>query len=351
MSRLPAFNESLDLQAHGIGYALFFVGLGWAVAMPFAGWMCRLSGMRRVIVTALASACATVLVIGIVRTQAAFFVSLLAFGMSSGICDAAMNVHGDTVESEIGHPRMPVFHGFWSVGAGLGAIGGTVAESLGVGIGPHAWLAAIACAAIIPFVAKDLRHGPPAHRSQPPHSRPMADLTAISVLLACATIVEGTMADWVPTLFTHEIGASQPTGPALYAIFATSMAAGRFLAVPVQERWGRAWTVRAGAITAATGAAIVLTTVAPAAYAGALLWGLGIGPIFPAAISASGEAGRSSDAIAITAMIGYIASLLGPVAIGLAASAFTIGGVLLIVPFLAGVIVVLAHAVRERSPT
>ena len=103
--------------------------------------------------------------------------------------------------------------------------------------------------------------------------------------------------------------------------------------------------VRVGAVIAATGAIIVLGEAGPVAYVGAMLWGLGVGPIFPAAISASGEARQSARAIAVTTLVGYLASLVGPIVIGVVANGYGIGVVLLFVPVLAIVIAALASAV------
>ncbi len=345
LSRLPELVDRLDLRPAGVGVAIAAVGLGWALAMPPTAGLCRSYGMKRVIVVAAFLACLSVIPLGAAHTPMALYIGLFGFGIFSGVCDAGMNVHGYTVERRENKPFMPMFHGCWSVGAGLGALGGALAEHRGYTVGLHVGAAAIACAIIFVGAGPHLLAEPPDEREAAVGQRPASHLLKISVLLACAAIVEGTAPDWLPTLFREEFKAPHSMGPSVYAVFATSMAISRFSAVPIQMRRGRKWMVRVGALVAAVGALIVLGRAGPFAYVGAVLWGLGVGPIFPAAISASGEARQSARAIAITTLVGYLASLVGPIMIGVVANGVGIGVVLLIVPVLAIVIAALASEV------
>jgi MFS family permease len=86
-------------------------------------------------------------------------------------------------------------------------------------------------------------------------------------------------------------------------------------------------------------------------YVGAALWALGVCLVFPAAVSAGGEAPeRPADAIAAVTTIGYGGFLVGPPLIGLLAEQVGLGRALLVLLVLAGGIAVLAPAVRSRRP-
>jgi MFS family permease len=97
---------------------------------------------------------------------------------------------------------------------------------------------------------------------------------------------------------------------------------------------------------------VLLTVLGPglvSVYLGAALWALGVCLVFPAAVSAGGEAPeRPADAIAAVTTIGYGGFLLGPPLIGLLAEQVGLGRALLVLLVLAGGIATLAPAVRSR---
>ena len=129
-------------------------------------------------------------------------------------------------------------------------------------------------------------------------------------------------------------------------------AAGRFSGPAVAERLGRDGAVRAGGLVSFAG--VLLTVVGPGlvtSYLGVALWALGVCLVFPAAVSAGGEAPyRPADAIAAVTTIGYGGFLLGPPLIGLLADQVGLGRALLVLLVLAAGARVAIPAVRSRRP-
>ena len=175
-------------------------------------------------------------------------------------------------------------------------------------------------------------------------------LLLVGVVTLCATTLEGAAADWLALYLTDERGATQSLAAAGYAVFAVAMAGGRFSGTAVAERLGRDGAVRAGGVVSFVG--VLLTVLGPglvSVYLGAALWALGVCLVFPAAVSAGGEAPeRPADAIAAVTTIGYGGFLLGPPLIGLLAEQVGLGRALLVLLVLAGGIATLAPAVRSR---
>jgi fucose permease len=175
-------------------------------------------------------------------------------------------------------------------------------------------------------------------------------LLVVGVVTLCATTLEGAAADWLALFLTDERGATASLAAFGYAVFAVAMAAGRFSGTAVAERLGRDGAVRAGGLVSFAG--VLLTVAGPGlvgAYLGAALWALGVCLVFPAAVSAGGEAPyRPADAIAAVTTIGYGGFLLGPPLIGLLADQVGLGRALLVLLVLAGGIAALAPAVRSR---
>ena len=177
-------------------------------------------------------------------------------------------------------------------------------------------------------------------------------LLLVGVVTLCATTLEGAAADWLALYLTDERAATASLAAAGYAVFAVAMAGGRFSGTVVAERLGRDGAVRVGGLVSFVG--VLVTVLGPglvSVYVGAALWALGVCLVFPAAVSAGGEAPeRPADAIAAVTTIGYGGFLVGPPLIGLLAEQVGLGRALLVLLILAGGIAALAPAVRSRRP-
>jgi fucose permease len=257
---------------------------------------------------------------------------------------------------------MPRYHACWSVGGIAGAGLGALAAHLGVGLAPHFAAVAVACVVLVGLAlrsfAEDRAPSPapevvPAavHSPRPSRARLLSGrLLLVGVMTLCATTIEGAAADWLALFLTDERGASASLAAAGYAVFAVAMAGGRFSGTVVAERLGRDGAVRVGGLVSLAG--VLLTVAGPglaSAYLGAALWALGVCLVFPAAVSAGGEAPeRPQDAIAAVTTIGYGGFLLGPPLIGVLAEQVGLGRALLVLLVLAAGIAVLAPAVRSR---
>jgi fucose permease len=273
-----------------------------------------------------------------------------------------MNVHGSAVEQRAGREWMPRYHACWSVGGIAGAGFGALAAHVGGPLALHFAAVAVACAGLVMVALRsfveDRAEPAPAPASGPGRRgragpRVMTTrLLLVGVVTLCATTLEGAAADWLALFLTDERDATASLAAFGYAVFAVAMAAGRFSGTALAERLGRDGAVRAGGLVSFAG--VLLTVLGPglaAAYLGAALWALGVCLVFPAAVSAGGEApDRPADAIAAVTTIGYGGFLLGPPLIGLLADRVGLGRALLVLLVLAGGIAALAPAVRSRRP-
>jgi predicted MFS family arabinose efflux permease len=363
VARLPATRDRLGAGTAELGLALLAPGFGALLSMPFSGSWCRRLGSRAVVAgTTLASAVGLV-VLAVAPSMAALGAVLFVWGACYGSWDVAMNVHGSAVEQRAGREWMPRYHACWSVGGIAGAGCGALAAQAGLSPLPHFAAVAVACVALVAVglrsfvedrdpaaaVAAPRRPG----RGRRERARVLTTrLLLVGVVTVCATTVEGAAADWLALLLADERGASDPLAAAGYAVFAVAMAAGRFSGTAVAERLGRDGAVRAGGLVSFAG--VVLTVLGPglaSAYLGAALWALGVCLVFPAAVSAGGEApDRPADAIAAVTTIGYGGFLIGPPLIGVLAERVGLDRALLVLLVLAAGIAVLAPAVRARRP-
>jgi predicted MFS family arabinose efflux permease len=389
VARLPATRDRLAASAAELGLVLLAPGIGSLLSMPFSGRWCRRFGSRLVVAATTVAASAVLAALAVVPNLVALGATLFVWGAFYGSWDVAMNVHGSAVEQRAGREWMPRYHACWSVGGIAGAGFGALAAHAGAPLVLHFAAVAVACTVLVMVALRsfveDRAQGAEATpagepgASQPPdpvpgppegetsRTRDLAPpavhnprrsrvltgrLLLVGVVTLCATTLEGAAADWLALFLTDERGATASLAAFGYAVFAVAMAAGRFSGTAVAERLGRDGAVRAGGLVSFAG--VLLTVLGPglaAAYAGAALWALGVCLVFPAAVSAGGEApDRPADAIAAVTTIGYGGFLLGPPLIGLLADRVGLGRALLVLLVLAAGIATLAPAVRSRRP-
>jgi predicted MFS family arabinose efflux permease len=379
VARLPATRDRLGASVAELGLVLLAPGIGSLLSMPFSGRWCRRFGSRRVVAATTVASSVVLVLLAAVPTLVGLGLALFVWGTFYGSWDVAMNVHGSAVEQRAGREWMPRYHACWSVGGIVGATLGALAAALDIALVLHFAAIAVACVTLVGFALRSFiddwegrevweRREELGERSRSPEpggevvhsprdrSRPRVltgRLLVVGVVTLCATTVEGAAADWLALFLTDERGATGSLAAFGYAVFAVAMAAGRFSGTAVAERLGRDGAVRAGGLVSAAG--VLLTVVGPGlvtSYLGAALWALGVCLVFPAAVSAGGEAPyRPADAIAAVTTIGYGGFLLGPPLIGLLADQVGLGRALLVLLVLAGGIAALAPAVRpRRSP-
>ena len=389
VARLPATRDRLGASAAELGLVLLAPGIGSLLSMPFSGRWCRRFGSRLVVAATTVAASSVLAALAVVPNLVALGAALFVWGAFYGSWDVAMNVHGSAVEQRAGREWMPRYHACWSVGGIAGAGIGALAAHAGTPLVLHFAVVAVASTVLVmvalrSFVEDRAQGAEATPAGEPGASRPpdpvpgppegetsrtrdlappavhnprrarvlTGRLLLVGVVTLCATTLEGAAADWLALFLTDERGATASLAASGYAVFAVAMAAGRFSGTAVAERLGRDGAVRVGGLVSFAG--VLLTVLGPglaAAYAGAALWALGVCLVFPAAVSAGGEApDRPADAIAAVTTIGYGGFLLGPPLIGLLADRVGLGRALLVLLVLAAGIAALAPAVRSRRP-
>jgi fucose permease len=231
-----------------------------------------------------------------------------------------MNLQGTVIERRLGRSMMSRFHAGFSVGTVLGALIGTVMVALRVPVVVHLAAVAVVVPVAVPvaarrFLADDRRATGGRHAFAAWTER----RTVLIGLFALAfTFAEGAGTDWISLAAIDGHGLAAWAATLAFAAFLGAMTAGRWFGPGLLDRYGRVRVVRALTITASAGTALfVLAPSAPLAFAGALLWGLGISLGFPVAVSAAGaDPDRAAGRVSVISSIGYGAFLAGPPAIG-----------------------------------
>ncbi len=176
-------------------------------------------------------------------------------------------------------------------------------------------------------------------------------LLPIGGIILAMALAEGSANDWLPLLMVDGHGMDPALGLAVYAGFTAAMTLGRFAGGFFINRLGRASVVRASALSATLGIALVsFADSAVLAGAAVLLWGMGASLGFPVALSAAGDSGPNSAAgVSLVAMIGYIAFLVGPPSFGFLGDHYGLRTAMIAVLAFTALAIFLAPATGKRS--
>ncbi len=358
-SRIPALRDAVGATEAELGRALLAMGIGSLLSMPLTGRVVSRVGSKRVITITAAVALTAMVMLAFASSVLMLAAALFVFGFSYGAWDVAMNVHGHAAESQAGRDWMPRYHAMWSFGAMIGAVLGVGAAALDVSPRGHFLTAALVSAPVL-VVALTMfisDRAVAAAADEHAHDQPRAArrflsprLAAIGALTLSGTIAEGAASDWFALLLADERGATEAGAAAGYTVFALAMGLTRFAGPQIIAWRGRTAALRLAGVALTVGVVVTLAVpVLAAAYVGALLWGLGAALVFPAAMSAAGETpGRSADAIAFAATLGYAAILVGPPLIGFLGHAIGLGTALWVVAIGGLGVFLFAPAAAER---
>jgi MFS family permease len=280
--------------------------------------------------------------------------ALFLYGASNGALDVAMNAQAALVERRYARPIMSSFHALWSVGGLIGAAIGGLAASRLLDTGPHFVIAAAAGLIVMLVAFRGLiPDGPAASSShEPAFALPTRALLPMGIVALCALISEGAIGDWGAIYLREGLGSAAGAAAAGYAVFALTMAGGRFAGDWLATRFGSGNVVRAGGglVVAGIGLALIGTTPV-VAIAGYGLVGAGVSCIFPLIMSAAARTPGVAPGVGIAAMAtaGYTGFLLGPPLIGGIAELFSLRGALGVLALFGLVIMLLGTWVKGEA--
>ncbi|HEX5740998.1 MAG TPA: MFS transporter [Pilimelia sp.] len=317
--RIPDIQCQLGLGSGALGAALLAIPVGSLVGMPLVGWWCGRSHSARVLRLSGVLFAASVALPAWVGTLGGLAAALAVLGFGNGALGVAMNVQGSLLERRIGRSIMSSFHGVFSLGGMIGALGGGAMDSTGMTARVHlsavaGVLVTLAAVAGLGVKTAPADGGRPT-RSLALHSR---RVLAGGVGAFCVLFGEGAVTDWSAIYLKSELRAETLAG-AGYAAFAGAMALGRFGGDRLAARLGAHRLVVLGGWLGAAGITVGVLVPEPAVVvAGLGLMGAGLSVIYPQIVSAAGRAPDVSPdaAIASVSTVGYLGFLVGPPVIG-----------------------------------
>ncbi|MFF9113936.1 MFS transporter [Streptomyces sp. NPDC014805] len=278
-------------------------------------------------------------------------VCLGVFGLAVGALDASMNMLGVSLQRAYGRSIMLSFHAAYSMG---GIVGATLAWA-----GAHwhlaLWVSYLPVVVVLlPAVLVGSRwyvDGGAGRAGAEPGGKAAADgvvfklLLPLCLVMTFAYIGDSTVSNWSAKYLQDVLGSSEQMATVPYNVYMVTTLLGRAIGDFGVRRFGAAAVVRAGALVAAAGFAVV--AAAPGAWVGMLgftLLGLGLCVLVPQTFAAAGRLfpGASDAAIARLNVFNYVGFLIGSPLVGALGDAWSYRGAMLVPMVL--VLVTLAYA-------
>ncbi|HZC15534.1 MAG TPA: MFS transporter [Caulobacteraceae bacterium] len=320
---VPFAKSRLGVDDGALGLLLLCLGGGSIIAMPLAGALAARLGCRRIIIAATLAFCLVLPVLAWASSLPLMAAGLVVFGAGIGATDVAVNIQAIIVERQSGRPLMSGFHGFYSLGGIIGAVGATAL--LAAGASPLTTTLAVGAASLSALGVAAPHLLPYGGASGgPAFAFPRGVVWLIGVICFILFLTEGSVLDWSAVFLSSVRGMATSQAGLGYAAFALTMTIGRLTGDRIVHRFGGGNVILFGGLCAAAGFALA-TLVGSwlVALVGYGLVGIGCSNIVPVLFSSAGRqtAMPESTAVPAIATLGYAGILIGPAAIGLVARA------------------------------
>jgi predicted MFS family arabinose efflux permease len=363
-ARIPQVRDGLSLSPSALGLVLLSMAVGSIIALPLSGWVIARFGARRAVqvMAVLLAVGMVVIALGYVFGLVPVVLGLFLFGFANGTWDVGMNVQGALVERHLGRSIMSRFHAGFSLGTVAGALVGAAMVALEVPVTAHLLVVALVVGVSVPLAARHFlsEDAGEAEKSDAADAEPPAQgrraLAAwreprtllVGVVVLAFAFAEGAGNDWISVAVIDGYHAPAALGTLAFAAFLAAMTAARWFGPALLDRYGRVPVIRVLALTGIVGLLLfVFGPTTPVAFAGALLWGVGVSLGFPVGMSAGADDERMAPArVSVIASIGYCAFLAGPPLIGFLGDRVTVLRALTSVAVLLGLAALVAGAVH-----
>ena len=351
--KIPEFASRLSLSPSLLGMLIFAFGIGSLVMMPIAGVQIAKHGSAYVAKFGALLFSITMLMVTLAPNVALGAIAVFLLGGLAGAFDVGMNSNAVEVEKAMKRSIMSSCHGYWSVGAFIGAgTGGILMQTIGV-LG-HAIVLTAAAWILLAFswskIMPDKPH-PSEHKERA--KLPLSPLPwLIGIMALFSMIPEGAVLDWGALYLRNELNATVALSGFAFGSFALAMSVMRFGGDFVRDSLGAVRTLQMCTVLAIVG--MVIAGLAPnalMAMVGFAICGLGISNMVPIAFSAAGNLPGYAQGVALSVVtfLGYSGALFAPSIIGFIAEHTGFKAIYLGLPVLMIIVLVLSPLARHAD--
>jgi MFS family permease len=318
--RVPDIKLHLGLDDQTLGICIFALPVGTLTSFIVASSIVQRLGLK-VSCSLFQAAWALCFIIpGIADNLAIFILGLFLSGFAMGFIEVAINSKAADMERGFAKAIMSRCHGFWSVGAMLGALLGSLFAEYGITTGMHFLsvmpilaLLGVGFAAILPMDTQGAEKN-----EHIIFRRPSKVILLLAALPLGIMATEGIYIDWSAIYMRDEFLTNPFTAGSVYVIFGCAMSISRLSGDFLSQKMGAVSLVFWSGIFGALGlAGFALAPSIIWVYIASTLCGLGVGNVYPQVISAASRcAGNPTDNVAAISLIEFLMFLFTPALIG-----------------------------------
>ena len=335
---VPFVKERLGLNDASLGWLLLLIGAGAIIMMPITGLLVHKLGSRVIMFGAALLMSMILPLLVITQSVASMAIVLFLFGMSVGTIDVAMNTQAVHIQNLKESPIMSSFHGLFSVGGLLGAIG--LGLLIKFGFSPVASAIAIAISILVIALAKYkyLLNSEQEKNALQQFSTVQetagsrfgwlkGSVIFLGSMCFITFLAEGALLDWSAVFLRENRHVDEALTGMGYAAFSIAMAIMRLSGDRIVSRFSEKTVVFWGSIIAAAGMTIAITMPRLiTTLLGFMLVGVGAANIVPIFFSEAGRIKNLSPSVSIPAVttMGYAGQLAGPAILGFIAFRFSL---------------------------
>lgn len=322
VTRLPEIKNALNLSEKELGIALFFMPLGAITLLPFYGPIIQKWGERKVTIVGVISFLGAIMLPVLAPGEYWLMASMYVLGTTMGLTDVAVNAAAAELEKQRDCQIMSASHGFFSLGAMVGAASSGLFIWMEVGLIAHLFIWSIICFVLVLASGKYLLNGAKVQEDTKAVQLPPKAVLSLALIAFCIMMSEGGITDWSTIYLNEGLLASPEIAGLGFAGFSALMAIGRFFGDKLISKYGAKRLLILSCLLSVIGLAITLSDSYLLAIVGFGIAGLGYSVVVPILFSKSAKVKgvTASKGIASVASAGYVGLLVGPVAIGFIAN-------------------------------
>lgn len=346
---VPFLKDRIEANDALFGLLLLGTACGLATTMLFAPWFDRVLGRfsmpASVAVLALAFFGPALAV-----TPVAFFLSMVACGMASGLTDVIMNARVSELEARHTRPLMNANHGAFSLAYAVGAFATGLARE--GEIAPVLVFTAIGFGVVLSL--RVLRMAP-AHidHTEARQTLPWGVVLLCGAVVLIAFMSEAAVEAWSALHVERTLGGGAAEGALGPTILGLTMAVGRFGGQAVSEHLRDTSVILGATALAVVGTVFVVVAPVPwVAYLGFGTMGLGLSVIGPLGLALVGRMvppALRTMAISRTAVIGFLGFFGAPALMGFVSEGFGLRAAFAALACLLLLLVPLVSVLKQRG--
>lgn len=318
IARVPEFIDRLNVDLATWGLIVGLGVVGNILPLFFTARLVARFGSRPIVQVSVLATAVMLVALSYTESALAWFFINMVFLITLSTFNISINAHAISVQRLVGHNIVGKFHGSWSMGAAVGAIGGGLLSSV-LGLFEYLLMFGVITAIVMTYGVRQLL--PPdldGHQLDPKQPKQKGkgmppQIWLLAVGLFAGVFPEMVMGDW-STVFAKEVmNLNSTLGAMPFAAFTAGMIVGRLSMTRLTRRfhpselsrWGGFWAAATMLVGLQFAPVLAQVDQITGLVFLMIFWGLaglGVAPMVPAIFSAGGHVDGWSPARVLSRM-------------------------------------------------